>query len=130
MEFVLIKNIVQLTNMQYIDIYTDTKLGVNVSCVEGPMAALSVIANKWAKIAAIIHFYEYRTRKCSDLLYNITKAKMIDHSDETDYTGDQCLFIFFEKSQCFSQYSQNNNATCTINTDMITIHFKGACRPL
>lgn len=84
-------------------VYCDKKPNIFYTNVYGYQAALYLVGQiKFCEISSAIDKYRKPIKNCCDLLYNITKDKIIISDDNEDYTGDDVLCIFFADRQRYS----------------------------
>lgn len=85
-------------------VYCDKKPNVFYTSVEGYYAALYLVGQfKFCEVASTVDKYRTPIKNCTDLLYNITRRKVIVLSDNEDYTGDDILCVFFADREKYSK---------------------------
>lgn len=76
-------------------VYADKKLSVRYTEVPSIETACGLVGHtKYCKVAGVIEKYKSSIKRCCDLMYNITKSKIIYPNDEEKYHGDDVLCLF------------------------------------
>lgn len=90
-------------------IYCDKDPEIRYANVTGYFCALSLVELKHCCVSGVIEKYRHHMKTCCDLLYNITRDKIVSLQDNKNYFGDEVLCIYFSNRHKYSTLCRYND---------------------
>ncbi len=91
------------TNVAKQVVYCDRKPKIEYARVYGYFCALSLVEEtKSCDVSGVIDIYKPYMKTCCDLMYNITRNRIISLEDKREYLDDEVLCVYFADRQKYS----------------------------